>query len=324
MSLAWDQTKAGFGPEEDSISVDPYRNSGGLGSGYCQGMARLKDSERARLPDSAFAYIDSRGGRRLPIHDAPHVRAALARFEQVVFEDDGARERARRRLLNAARKFGIMPVGFIDGQLRSERTRAARGGMDTPALPTGFVTFLLTDIESSTALLNRLGDGYGGLLEDVRGIIRDAVVGAGGREVDARADEFFAVFERAGAALEAALAIQRGLTGRTRPDHLDVRVRAGIHSGRPTLTDTGYIGLPVHTAARVCSAAHGGQIVVSGQAEAALRGSLPPGVTLRSLGRHRLAGLTRDEALFQVEADGLLVDFPPLRTEAGSSTESAR
>jgi class 3 adenylate cyclase len=289
-------------------------------------MARLKDSERARLPDSAFAYIDSRGRRRLPIHDAAHVRAALARFEQVVFEDDGARERARKRLLNAAKRFGIVPVGFIDGQLRSERTRAAAGRevTDAPTLPTGFVTFLLTDIEGSTAVLNRLGDGYAQLLDDIRGIIRDAVLRTGGREVDARADEFFAVFERAGAAIEAALTIQRRLTGQTWPDHVDVRVRAGIHSGSPTLTETGYIGLPVHTAARVCSAAHGGQIVVSGRTEAALEGSLPSGVRLRSLGEHRLPGLAEAEALFQVEAEGLQVDFPPLRTGAASSTGSDR
>src|SRR5918996_863299 len=90
-------------------------------------MARLKASERDRLPDSAFAYIDSRGRRRLPIHDEAHVRAAFARFNQVSFEDEAARERARERILNAAKKFGIMPVGFITGQLRSERKHAAAG-----------------------------------------------------------------------------------------------------------------------------------------------------------------------------------------------------
>src|SRR5213080_1783546 len=91
-------------------------------------MARLSASERASLPDSAFAYVDSRGQRRLPIHDQAHVRNALARFERVRFEDDAARERARKRLLNAAKKYGIVPVGFITGQLRSERTQAAADG----------------------------------------------------------------------------------------------------------------------------------------------------------------------------------------------------
>jgi sigma-B regulation protein RsbU (phosphoserine phosphatase) len=84
-------------------------------------MARLTASERASLPDSAFAYVDSRGRRRLPIHDEAHVRNALARFNQVAFEDDAARQRARRRLLEAAKKYGIVPIGFITGQLQSER-----------------------------------------------------------------------------------------------------------------------------------------------------------------------------------------------------------
>src|SRR6266508_231417 len=139
-------------------------------------MARLKASDRARLPDSAFAYVDSRGRRRLPINDEAHVRNALARFDQVSFEDDAARERARKRLLNAAKKYGIVPVGFITGQLRSERKQAAAdgaaverdrlqgemraGSTDAATLPVGFVTFLLTDIEDSTGLLRKMGDGY--------------------------------------------------------------------------------------------------------------------------------------------------------------------
>src|SRR5262245_43835359 len=113
-------------------------------------MARLESSERARLPDSAFAYVDSRGHRRLPIHDAAHVRNALARFNQVAFEDERARERARTRLLKAARKYGIVPVGFITAQLESAREAGRRG--EPVHLPTGFLTMLLTDIEGSTAL----------------------------------------------------------------------------------------------------------------------------------------------------------------------------
>ena len=87
-------------------------------------MRRLK---RARLPDRAFAYVDSQGRRRLPIHDKAHVKNALARFNQVAFESDGARERARRRLLIAARKYRIVPVGFVTGQLESERRHATAG-----------------------------------------------------------------------------------------------------------------------------------------------------------------------------------------------------
>ena len=388
-------------------------------------MSRLNARKRASLRKTAFAYIDAKGRRRLPIHDEPHVRNALARFNQVAFEDDAARERARKRLFNAAKKYGIVPVGFISGQLQYEQRQGktgrlvielggvgapgeleqrlrgvlkdptltvlhwsdaagayldARGNpvplpaeeerrvvtylerrgrpmtalvhdpavLDDPdlvdtvltavrfvvehdraygqiqatatraaALPTGFVTLLMTDIERSTALLRRLGDRYGDLLSEVRGIIRASVSRARGREIDSRADEFFAVFERAADAVGAAVSMQRALGERRRRNALDVRVRMGIHSGRPTLTDVGYIGLAVHTTARVCAAAHGGQVVVSGETRAAVGESVPTGVRFRSLGRHRLPGLADAEALFQVEADGLSVSFPPPRVKGG-------
>jgi class 3 adenylate cyclase len=279
-------------------------------------VARLSARERASLPDRAFAYIASDGRRRLPIHDEAHVRAALGRFERIAFEDDAAREHARRRLLNAAKRYGIVPVGFIAGQLRSERSARAP---DFSTFPTGSVTFLLTDIEGSTLLLRRLGDGYGPLLRDVRSVIRNAVRRCGGRKVDAYGDEYLSVFERPAPAIETAMDIQRTMAERTWPDDLDVRVRAGIHSGRPTLTDTGYVGLSVHTVARICWVAHGRQIVVSGKTKAAIEGSMLSGVRLRSLGRHRLDGLAQPEALYQVEAKGLSRRFPPLRTRTASA-----
>src|SRR4051794_38073817 len=161
-------------------------------------MPPLRAKERAQLPDSAFAYIDSRGGRRLPIHDAAHVRNALSRFGQVAFEDEAARDRARSRLLRAAKKHGIMPIGFINAQLQPQRK-----------LPTGNVTFLLTDIEGSTELLRRLGDRYSPLLAEMRREVGAAVRRAGGHVVSARGDDVFAVFERASAAVVAALAIQQ-------------------------------------------------------------------------------------------------------------------
>jgi len=278
-------------------------------------MPKLAARERARLPDRAFAYIDDRGRRRLPIHDEVHVRNALARFNRVSFEDDAARDGARKRLLNAAKKYGIVPVGFIDGQLKSERLTAETrsGSIDMASLPTGFVTFLLTDIENSTALLRQLGDRYANLLHEVRGVIRRAVIEFGGWEIDARADEFFAVFERTEKSIEAAVSVQRALGELSWPDDLEVRVRVGIHRGRATLAENGYIGLSVHTAARVSSAGHGGQIVVSCDAQHAVEQSLPAGVRLLSLGRHRLRGLATAEQLFQVAGEGLLADFPPLR-----------
>jgi class 3 adenylate cyclase len=280
-------------------------------------MARLKPRKRARLPDRAFAYIDSRGRRRLPIHDRPHVRNALARFSQVDFESDAAREQARKRLLNAAKKYRIVPVGFITRQLHSERKYATAliqaTALEAAALPTGFVALLMSDIEGSTVLLRKLGDRYGALLNEVRRLLRAAVSGSGGHEIDARADEFFAVFERAGVAVETAVAVQRDLASREWTDGLEVRLRIGIHSGHPTLTEAGYIGLAVHATARVCAAAHGGQIVVSAATRTAVGTSPPAGVRFRSLGRHRLSGLPDPEMLFQVQAPGLRASFPPPR-----------
>jgi class 3 adenylate cyclase len=278
-------------------------------------MAQLGAAERAKLPNRAFAYVDARGRRRLPIHDAAHVRNALARFNQVAFEDDAARDRARKRLLNAAKKFKIVPVGFITNQLRSERDLGRRA--DEPiSLPSGFVAMLLTDIEGSTALVHRLGDHYGDLLERVRTLLRDTALGCDGHVVETRADEFFAVFEQPAAALTTAVAVQRELRTRASAGDEDVRVRVGIHSGYPTLSNANYIGMAVHTAARICDASHGGQIVVSGDFRTAIGLSLPDGVRLRKLGVYALRGLPEDVELYQVAATGLPTRFPPLRTRS--------
>jgi class 3 adenylate cyclase len=266
-------------------------------------MARLGARERERLPDSAFAHIDSEGRRRLPIHDASHVRNALARFNQVRFDDDAARDRARSRLLRAAKKHGIMPIGFISAQLQPQLK-----------LPKGQVTFLLTDMEGSTELLRRLGDGYAGLLGDVRRIVRDAVRSAHGHVVSARGDDVFAVFERAPSALEAAVAIQRRMRVAAWPGGSEVRVRIGLHQGRPTLTDTGYVGLSVHAAARICFAAHGDQIVLSAPVQGGILESLPDGVALSALGAWRFRGLPEPIIMFQAQVADLPADFPPLRS----------
>jgi len=266
-------------------------------------MPRLAAKERAGLPDSAFAYIDSEGRRRLPIHDASHVRNALARFNQVSFEDDPARDRARSRLLRAAQKHGIMPIGFISAQLQPQLK-----------LPKGQITFLLTDIEGSTELLRRFGDRYAGLLADVRGVVRAAVRSAHGHLVSARGDDVFAVFERAPSALEAAVAIQRAMRAGAWPDGSAVRLRIGLHRGRPALTETGYVGLSVHAAARVCFAAHGGQIVMSAAVRGEVVDSLQEGVGLRSLGAWRFRGLPEPLVIFQVDAPDLPTDFPPPRS----------
>lgn len=279
-------------------------------------MARLGATERAGLPDRAFAYVDSRGRRRLPIHDAAHVRNALSRFGRVEFEDEAARDRARTRLLRAAKKYRIVPIGFIAGQLQSERlgARPAERPDGRAALPSGFVTMSMSDVEGSTALVHRLGERYGDLLDELCAVQRRAVAEAGGHEIEARADEFFAVFEAPRRAVDAAVAVQRALLGRRLVDGVEARLRIGIHSGYPTSKADNYIGLDVHATSRICATGHGGQIVVSGDTRTAVAASAPHGVAFRSLGSHRLRGLPDAVPLFQVVAEGLPSRFPRLRT----------
>ena len=171
---------------------------------------------------------------------------------------------------------------------------------------------LFTDIEDSTGLLDRLGDRYQDVLDDVRTVIGKAVAEAGGRDVEVRADEHFAVFEQVEPAIEAALVFQRGLFAHVWPDGVDVLVRAGIHTGEITMTSSGYIGLPVHEASRLCAAGHGGQILVTGATlEATECAEL--GIEFRELGAHQLRGMPSATEIHQIEAEGLAADFPPLR-----------
>lgn len=232
-------------------------------------MARLDPKVRAELPDRAFAYIDSRG-RRLPIHDPGHVRNALARFSRIQFEDEPARDRARLRPLNAAKKYKIVPVGFIAGQLQSERILGQDEGRPV-ALPSGVVTMLMTDIEGSTALVQRHGERHRELINEVWAVLRRCITAVGGHEVEARADEFFAVFEAPRSAVDAAVSIQRQLPGHEWPLDADVRVRIGIHSGYPTSTRSNYAGLDVNTTSRICAIGHGGQVLVSATTKAGVK-----------------------------------------------------
>ena len=173
-------------------------------------------------------------------------------------------------------------------------------------LPRGTVTFLFTDVEGSTQLLRRLGDDYRLVLGEHRAALRAAVAGGGGTEVDARGDELFAVFPEAAGAVDAATRTQRnGIDG--------IRVRIGLHTGTATVSDGAYFGLDVHRAARICSAGHGGQVLLSDAARTAA------GADAVDLGEYRLKGLPQPEHLFQLLADGLEREFPPLRTESPES-----
>jgi class 3 adenylate cyclase len=153
-------------------------------------------------------------------------------------------------------------------------------------------------------------------LADTRRLIRSAVRRAGGHEVDARADESFAVFKHPPAAVEAAIAIQRAVRDHDWPAQNAVRLRAGVHSGRPTLTEGGYVGLAVHTTARVSAAAHGGQILLSGAATRAVGEAVAEGLRFVELGTFRLRGLPDDETLFQLTVADLPASFPPPVTDS--------
>src|SRR5438094_6832901 len=171
-------------------------------------------------------------------------------------------------------------------------------------LPAGTVTFLFTDIEGSTRLVRELGDKYADALAEHRRLLRDAFVHHGGIEVDTQGDAFFVAFSRAKDALAAAMQAQQALAD------TPIRVRIGLHTGEPVVTDEGYVGIDVHRAARIAAAGHGGQVLLS-RATAALLGS---NFELRDLGEHRLKDLPEAEWLLQLMVPGLVRDFPPLRS----------
>ena len=180
-------------------------------------------------------------------------------------------------------------------------------------LPSGTVTFLFTDIEGSTRLLQALGREYDAVLIDHERILRETFGASGGQVVDTQGDSFFVVFARAGDAISAATAAQRALAMHAWPDGAEVRVRMGLHSGEPRATGERYIGFGVHRAARIGAAAHGGQILLSNATRELVQDELPPETSLRDLGEFELKDLDRPERLYQAEADGLQRDFAPLK-----------
>jgi predicted ATPase/class 3 adenylate cyclase len=177
-------------------------------------------------------------------------------------------------------------------------------------LPSGTVTLLFSDIEGSTRLLTRLGERYAGVLADHQRLLRAAVERHGGREMDTQGDSFFIAFARAGEAVAAAVEAQRALAAYRWPEGLEVRVRMGLHSGEPAAGSGRYVGLSVHRAARICSAAHGGQVLLSNATRELVEDELPPDVGLRDVGEHRLKDLDRPVRLFQVVVHDLPADFP--------------
>jgi class 3 adenylate cyclase len=185
-----------------------------------------------------------------------------------------------------------------------------------PELSRETVTFLFTDIEGSTMLLQTLGDEYPNVVHEHRRLLSEAVEHAGGVVYAALGDEVSAVFGSGPEAVAAACVAQRSFANAAWPGGGTVLVRIGIHTGRPAGELGEYLGLDVHRTARICSAGHGGQVLMSAAVYDAVGDALPPGATFRDLGTHHLKDLPEPDHLFQLVTAGVRNDFPALRTGA--------
>jgi predicted ATPase/class 3 adenylate cyclase len=183
---------------------------------------------------------------------------------------------------------------------------------DRVELPTGTVTFLFSDIEGSTRLLQRLGNRYPDVLERHHRLLRDAFDRHGGIVVGTEGDSFFAVFPSAPFAVMAAVAAQLALAREPWPTDADLQVRMGLHTGQGTLGGDNYVGVDIHRAARIAAAGHGGQVLISASTQALVKRDLPEGTSLLDRGEHHLKDLLRPERIFQVAHPDLRSDFPPL------------
>jgi DNA-binding NarL/FixJ family response regulator/class 3 adenylate cyclase len=187
------------------------------------------------------------------------------------------------------------------------------------SLPTGTVTFFLADVEGSTRLQQDERVDYPAVIGKVRAVLRDAISGHGGRQVDAVGDELLAAFADAPPAVAAAYQAQRAMRDTDWPHDLVVRIRIGLHTGQPSFGEEGYTGLDIVRAARIAHSGHGGQIIVS---EATL--GAVPGTAARDLGEHQIEGLHHPERIFQLLADDLARDFPPLRNTGSTLGQGMR
>jgi YVTN family beta-propeller protein len=195
----------------------------------------------------------------------------------------------------------------------------------SPDLEGATLTLLFSDVEGSTRLLKQLrAERYGEALAEHRRILRAAFAEHDGQEIDTQGDAFFVAFRRASDAALAAAAAQRALADHPWPPGAAFRVRMGLHTGEPSVGDEGLHGLGVHRAARIMAAGAGGQVLLSRATASVLEDEESPGVHLRDLGVHRLKDIDRPEHLYQLDIDGLPVDFPPLRTADAPTPFSGR
>jgi predicted ATPase/DNA-binding SARP family transcriptional activator len=314
---------------------------------------RFAQTEIARLEELHLVCIENRIER-----DLGHgVHAELVGELEALVQDHPLRERLRGQLMLALYRsgrqaealdayqqarhalvdeLGIEPGRSLrdlhqailnqDAALDVERIEAppspAEPATPIPAtrLPTGTVTLLFADVEGSTRLVYMLGgERYRDVRARARVLIRAAAAKHRGYEVDWAGDGVFLAFERARDSTAAAVELQRALAAEPWAPEEALRMRIGIHTGEPEWSDEGYVGLDVHVAARICSAAHGGQIVVSRPTRDFVGEESEPGITFRPLGSHRLRDVTTPQPLFQLIAPGIEEDFPPLQTLAGAT-----
>ena len=173
------------------------------------------------------------------------------------------------------------------------------------ALPSGTVTFVFTDIEGSTELLKQLGSGYGDVLGTHRRIVRETFAAANGIEIDTQGDAFFFAFPRARDAVAAAVEAQRAHAAHAWPEGAAVRVRMGLHTGEPSVVEEGYLGLDVVRAARICTAARGGNVLLSESTRALLGSTLPDGVSVFPRGERHLKGIDEPERVYELAIEGV-------------------
>ena len=193
-----------------------------------------------------------------------------------------------------------------------------KGAKKTPYFavkPSSTITFLFTDIEGSTHLLERMGAKYAAVLSEHHGIIRKSIQNWNGHEVDTQGDAFFVTFPRALDAVQCAAETQRALTSHSWKDGEQVLVRMGLHTGEPLIASTGYVGMDVHRAARIGDAGHGGQVLLSQTTRELVIQELPKDITIRDLGEYRLKDMKYPTAIYQLVIEGLPADFPPIRTK---------
>ena len=181
-------------------------------------------------------------------------------------------------------------------------------------MPTGTVTFLFSDIEGSTRLVQRIGDRYTSILETQQRLLRDAFGAHGGTELGTEGDSFFVVFPTAPEAVAAAVDAQRAVAEYSWPDDATIRIRMGLHTGEGTLGGDNYIGLDVNRAARIAGVAYGGQVLISESTRSLVEPTLGPGMSLLDLGSHRLKDLLQPERIYQVVHSELRSEFPALAT----------